>query len=160
MIINCNKRHNKYIDALVGYYTTAEQVLGIPTKQVEVNVAIVSARTIKRLNAQFRQVDKVTDVLSFPTIDGGQDKLIAPRLTKENFASEVNLDTGNIMLGDIYICMHKVRKQAKEYGNSVMREFCYLGVHGLLHLLGYDHMVSEDKVVMRKAEEEILGGLK
>ena len=60
-------------------------------------------------------------------------------------------------LGEIYICYDRCVEQASEYGHSIKREFCYLAVHGLLHLLGYDHMTEEDKKVMRAKEEEILG---
>lgn len=160
MLINYNKRQDKYYKMLKHYYDYAQDVLQLPTPDIEVNVALVNASVIKRLNREFRQVDKVTDVLSFPTLDGGKNKIICSYLTKENFIADINMETGNIMLGDIYICLKKVKQQAKEYGHSLEREFCYLGVHGLLHLMGYDHMVDEEKAVMRDMEEKILGGLK
>ncbi len=158
MLINYNKRKNKYYTMLFDVYTQAEQVLGLNGDELEVNVAMVNARTIRKINAEYRHVDKVTDVLSFPNLSvEGDDKIICACLTKENFCTDVNLDTGNIMLGQIYICLRKVKQQAKEYGHSLEREFSYLGLHGLLHLLGYDHIEPSDKIKMRKTEEEILG---
>ena len=161
MLINFNKRKNKYYDMLQKYYLKAVEVLQIPCNELEVNVALVNSKTIKRMNAEFRNVDKVTDVLSFPVLNReGENKIVCDILTKKVFKDDINTATGNIMLGDIYICVKKVKQQAKEYGNSFEREFCYLGVHGLLHLLGYDHIEEKDKVKMRTKEEEILGGLK
>ena len=160
MLINYNKKHDKYYDMLAKYYDRAIQVLNPPCKDLEVNVIMCSGAMIKRLNANFRQVYKVTDVLSFPTLSLEGQSLVAPYITKQTFGSDVNPATGNIMLGDIYICMRKVKAQARQYGNSLEREFSYLALHGLLHLFGYDHMVESDKKLMRAKEEEILGGLK
>jgi probable rRNA maturation factor len=77
-------------------------------------------------------------------------------LTKDNFRFDINPTTGNIFVGDICICLYRAKQQAKEYGNSIEREVTYLAVHGLLHLLGYDHMIDSDKTIMRKAEEDIM----
>ena len=151
--IKCKKKHNylKY------YYqkildTTLE--LFEVKSQVEVNVEFVSARKIRKINANFRNVDKVTDVLSFPNLE-----LTLPlneSLTYENCVFDVNPETNFIMLGDIYINYKKVKLQAKDYGHSVLREACYLFTHGILHLLGFDHMEEKDKTVMREYEEKIL----
>ena len=160
MLINYNKRKSKYYNMLAKVYMRAIDVLKIPCKDLEVNVAMVNKKTIRNINAQFRQIDKVTDVLSFPNLSRtGDNKIICDILDKKHFALDINPDTGNIMLGDVYICLSKVKKQAKEYGNTLEREFSYLGLHGLLHLMGYDHIQPDDKAVMRQKEEEILGGL-
>ena len=154
-----NRVDKKLLDMVQVCFDKAVDYLQIPCKDLEVNIAIVSGREIKKLNTEFRNVDKVTDVLSFPFllqegVTGDQE--IASKLTKENFSNDINPDTGNIVLGDLYVCFDKVKKQAKEFGTGIEREFTYLSLHGLLHLLGFDHMVESDKVIMRKKEEEIL----
>ena len=73
----------------------------------------------------------------------------------ERVAVAKNNEAIETMLGDIIVSVEKVREQAEEYGHSFKRELAYLVTHGMLHLLGYDHMIEEEKVVMRKREEEI-----
>ena len=89
-----------------------------------------------------------------PQVEGMQ--LIEKKLTKENYKLCINPETNNVVLGDLYICFPQMKKQAKEYGTGIEREFVYLCLHGLLHLLGYDHMTEDDKKVMREKEELIL----
>lgn len=93
------------------------------------------------MNLMYRQVDRATDVLSFPLI--------------EDF-NHISEENGEILLGDVVICIEQAEKQAEEYGHSVQRELVYLFVHSVLHLLGYDHMEEDDKAKMRKKEEEIM----
>ena len=81
-------------------------------------------------------------------------------LTKENYPLDIDHETGNIVLGDICICLAKAKEQAKDFGNSIEREVTYLSVHGLLHLLGYDHMIESDKIIMRNVEENIMTKIK
>ncbi len=103
------------------------------------NIVIVDNKKIQELNKIYRDKDAVTDVISFA------------------FEESDNLKYDNMrFLGEIYISYDKCVEQAKEYGHSIKREFCYLAVHGLLHLLGYDHIKEEDKKIMRALEEEIL----
>ena len=102
---------------------------------------------IRQINAEHRQIDKATDVLSFPMFERNE----IDSLKKEDEMEDI--------LGDIIVSVEKVREQAEEYGHSFERELAYLVTHGMLHLLGYDHMIEEEKVVMRKREEEILGVL-
>ncbi len=103
------------------------------------NIVIVDNKKIQEINKVYRNKDSVTDVISFA------------------FEESDNLEYDNMrFLGEIYISYDKCVEQAKEYGHSFKREFCYLAVHGLLHLLGYDHIKEEDKKVMRALEEEIL----
>ncbi len=113
------------------------QVLEIDPNSVEVNYAFVSSREIHRLNQQFRQVDKVTDVLSFP--DG-----------------DLNPETGRRFMGDVLICREVAKKQAKEIGNSLKQEITFLQVHGTLHLFGYDHIEAEDEVKMFGLQRKIM----
>ena len=117
-------------------------------------IIITDEAEIQRLNAEARGIDAVTDVLSFPSLDGIRGKA----LKKADFPFEVD-EEGNIFLGSIVICEKRAREQAEEYGHSYMRELHYLAVHGLWHLLGYDHMTEEDKLEMRAKEEKILSKL-
>ena len=105
----------------------------------EFNVIIVDKNKIQDLNKQYRDIDKVTDVISFALEDDDTFKLDDYRV-----------------LGDIYICIEKARKQAEEYGHSFKRELSFLAVHGLLHLLGYDHMTIEEEKIMFNKQEEVL----
>lgn len=161
MIINFNKNkfNKKYIFKIQEAYEYAVKILKIPCKDLEVNIDFVSKRKIKELNHKFRNKDAVTDVLSFPNLlEVGREnmQLIADNLTRENFIHEINPDSQCVFLGDICICKSVAFKHAKEYANSRLREMTYMAVHGLLHLLGYDHILEEDKVIMRKTEEKIM----
>ena len=102
------------------------------------NVIIVDNDYIHRLNKEYRGIDRETDVISFALED---DKTF-------------NLDIR--VLGDIYISIDKAKSQSMEYNHSLQRELCFLAVHGMLHLLGYDHMKKEEEEVMFKLQEEIL----
>ena len=105
----------------------------------EFNIIIVDSKKIQEINKEYRNIDKETDVISFALED---DKTY-------------NIDDYR-MLGDIYICIEKVRSQAEEYGHSFKRELSFLAIHGLLHLLGYDHMNSEEEKEMFTKQEEVL----
>ena len=102
--------------------------------------AEVEPEEIKSLNAEYRNVDSVTDVLSFPQFED-----------KEQMPSE-----GELCLGDVVICVERAQQQAEEYGHSFEREMVYLLVHSLLHLLGYDHMDDDEKAIMREKEEHVM----
>lgn len=108
----------------------------------EINILIVDKDEIKRLNKEFRNIDKVTDVLSFPQYDEDGGFVYA--------------DGQNCMLGDVVLCLEKAQEQAYEFGHSEEREFCYLTCHSVLHLLGYDHMEEEEKIEMRTKEKAIM----
>lgn len=111
---------------------------------------LVSEEEIRELNREHRGVDKVTDVLSFPTLDGIRGKVIR----KEDFPYDV--DKGRVFIGSIVICQERAKEQAKEYGHSEEREFNFLLCHGLLHLMGYDHMTDEDRREMNDLEDKIM----
>ena len=104
---------------------------------------------ITALNRNTRGVDSVTDVLSYPSLEGIRGKILSP----EDCPTE--LEGKYIFLGSIVLCEEKIRSQAQEYGHSEEEEREYLIVHGLLHLFGYDHMNEEDKKEMRELEKEI-----
>lgn len=111
----------------------------------EVSVTIVDNEEIRKINNKFRNIDRATDVLSFPLID---------------FDNESLPDDGSkIYLGDIIISIERAKEQAKEYGHSIDREIGFLTAHSMLHLLGYDHMVPEDEKEMFAKQEEILNNL-
>ena len=116
-------------------------------------VGYLDGEEMRALNARSRGVDAVTDVLSFPALDE-----VMP-LTYENYPFEYDDYNGGVTLGSIAICPERAAEQAEEYGHSVTRETTYLFVHGLLHLLGYDHERDEDRKAMREAEEKILGAI-
>ena len=115
----------------------------------EITVSITDGEGIRAINAEHRGIDKETDVLSFPLWNRNEGE--------EPF---VNPETGCVMLGDIIISLPRVKEHAAEYGHSEKREAAYLCTHGVLHLLGYDHMVDDEKAVMRKREEELLSQMK
>ena len=154
-----NKVDEKLIDKVKQVFDYSVNYLNIDCKDLEVNIDFVSRLKIKKINREYRNVNKVTDIISFPfllqpKVEGMQ--LIEDKLTKENFKFCVNPETGNVVLGDLYVCFPQMKKQAKEYGTGIEREFVYLCLHGLLHLLGYDHLTEDDKKVMREKEELIL----
>ena len=109
------------------------------------NIIIVDKEKIQEINKTYRNIDRVTDVISFALED--DDSFI-----KTDFR----------VLGDIYICLDKAKEQAKDYGHSLKREISFLTIHGLLHLLGYDHMTEEEEKEMFGLQEMILNeyGLK
>ena len=120
-----------------------------------VELDFVSARRIRIINREQRGVDKVTDVLSFPMLDGIRGKTVK----KSDFPYDYDPDKKAVFLGAIVVNMQRVKSQAKAFGHSEERETYYLIVHALLHLFGYDHMTEEDKAEMRVLEEKIMNGL-
>lgn len=110
----------------------------------EIDVSLVDDETIHRINRDYRHVDRVTDVISFAFNDDKkpEDQIKTPEIER--------------MLGEILICLPQAQRQAAEIGNTETRELSFLFVHGLLHLLGYDHMKKEDEEVMFPLQEKIL----
>ena len=119
--------------------------------RLAIDLIFVDGDEIQRLNRELRQTDKVTDVLSFPTLDGIKGKPIK----KKQYKHEID-EEGNLCIGSIAICCERAREQAEEYGHSYNRELHYLIVHGIMHCLGYDHEIEEEKAEMRAKEEYIL----
>ena len=126
--------------------------LGQDGKRLEMSLSVVTPSEIQQLNKSFRGVDAVTDVLSFPTIDNPTRKV----LNVDDFSLDVNPDTGKLNLGDVVICKERAVEQAKEYGHGVKREMSFLALHGMLHLLGYDHVEPQDEQQMTRLQDEIL----
>ena len=124
--------------------------LNQPSELLEMSLSIVSPEQIQELNKSFREVDKVTDVLSFPTCDNPTRGAITV------VCEDVNPETDLVNIGDIVICLERAKEQAKEYGHSLKRELAFLSLHGLLHLLGYDHIEPDDEKQMIALQKEIL----
>lgn len=120
---------------------------------VSVELTVVGEEAIKEVNRQFRGIDNVTDVLSFPSLE------VNLPFVAEDYPMDIDPSSGEIMLGEIMLCYPRMVEQSVEYGHSKERESCYLVLHGLLHLLGFDHIEPQDKEKMRQQEEFILGKL-
>lgn len=148
----------KYISQITQVFDSALDTLGYDKALVEVELSVVSPRTIKKLNREYRGTNRVTDILSFPNLlDPKKEGMqVIPTISLDKFPNDVNYETGKIMLGSMYLNFKQAKKQAKKFQTGKMREVVYLCLHSLLHLLGYDHMIESDKKVMREKEEEIL----
>ena len=116
------------------------------TKNIEVSFSIVYNDEIKEINFLYRNIDKETDVLSFPLLEFPLNETL-----NENIITPI---------GDIIISIEKANSQAKEYGHSIEREIAFLTVHSMLHLLGYDHMEEDEEKIMFEKQDEILNLLK
>lgn len=112
----------------------------VTNDDIEISITFVDDEEIRSINSQFRDVDNVTDVLSFPQFE---------------FADEIP-DAGMVALGDVVICEEQAHRQAEEFGHSFERELIYLFVHSMFHLLGYDHIKEDEKAQMRQAEEDVM----
>lgn len=124
----------KTINELMIYTLKKENI-----ENAEFNIIIIDNKKIKEINKEYRGIDKETDVISFALED-----------TKDFIYSDFRL------LGDIYISLDKVKEQSQLYEHSFLRELAFLSVHGLLHLLGYDHMEKKEEEIMFKKQDEIL----
>lgn len=122
--------------------------------EAEINLLLTTDEDIQEMNKMYRDIDKATDVLSFPMISfksAGEFSFIDDE-NEDCF----NPESGELMLGDIVISKDKVIAQAKSYGHSVKREYAFLIAHSMLHLFGYDHMEEKDRLVMEAIQKEIL----
>lgn len=127
-------------------------------KNVTLNVLFTDNEGIKVINSEFRNIDKETDVLSFPAIPF--EKPGDFNVIKGCEADYFDSDTKELILGDIMISLERAHSQAEEYGHSFRREVAFLITHSLLHLLGYDHMTDDERLVMEKKQEAVLKALK
>lgn len=150
-----DKKHlNKYHEIVKKYKKKIETIIKISLNKENIfegdfyiGLGIVSKENIKTINKSNRNIDEVTDVLSFPMFDKKEIKSL------ENIKQQV-------LLGDIVICLEKVEEQALEYSTGFEREILYMITHGMCHLMGYDHENKQEKVFMRTLEEEILKNIK
>lgn len=151
MRILYNDEHGQMDGEILKVYEEAASICtrmeGLDPGKIEISLSFVDDGEIRTLNREYRGVDAVTDVLSFPLID--------------DFGDVETLETADeIFLGDVVINMDRVRLQAEEYGHSLEREAVYLFVHSVCHLLGFDHMEEDEKRRMRRREEEVMGLLR
>ena len=136
-------------------FTLKEEDVNIP---FEISLLFVDNDEIREINNETRNIDKETDVLSFPMLDYPKDRVFKDVYKNYEF-DETYMDGEELVLGDIVLSLEKALEQSNEYNHSFKREASYLVVHSVLHLLGYDHMEEDEKKVMRKREEDILGQL-
>ncbi len=129
----------------------------VPFKDVSLNVTFTDDDTIQAVNAEFREIDKSTDVLSFPAIDFCTPADFSG--IKANSPDYFDPETGELILGDIMISVEHAKAQAHEYEHSFKREIAFLITHSLFHLLGYDHMEETERLVMESKQSEVLDNL-
>lgn len=124
-------------------------------KKIKVNLSFVDEKMIRKLNKDTRNIDKVTDVLTYPYIE------LKPKekLKLSDYKLDIDPDDNRLLIGDIYICTKRAKEQSVEYVHSLNREICFLFCHGMLHILGYDHIKKEDEEVMTRLQSEILDKL-
>lgn len=141
-----NKQYETVIKKVVQECFKEENLLN---SKLCISITLTTPKNIKKINFEHRKIDKETDVLSFPMFEKEE---LEEKIKNGNFEHED-------ILGDIVISIKKVEEQAVEYGHSFERELSYMIVHGFYHLMGYDHIKEEDKLIMRSKEEKILNNL-
>ena len=122
--------------------------------EAEVSVVLTDNPSIQEINRDYRQIDRPTDVLSFPMVDYERPADFCG--LEEQAEDYFNPETGELMLGDIIVSVDKVEEQAEKYGQSQARALAFLVAHSMLHLFGYDHMEEEERLVMERKQAEIL----
>lgn len=130
----------------------------VPSDGAEASLYLVGEETIREMNRTHRGIDAVTDVLSFPNLDGTDAESPAALVEGAGVDSR-DPETGRILLGDIVICTNRILSQAEDFGHSPLREFSFLLTHSLLHLLGFDHETAEEAAVMEELQEKVLNDL-
>lgn len=174
------KKYENEINKLVSYIIRKEIYAKVPGERVSevlkkrsllnsvyVSISFASKEEIHEINKEYRNVDRATDVLSFPILNLDELKEFKRQFNASVKAYESGEEVktkykencskySNISLGDIIICFDVIKAQANEYGHSIGRELMYMITHAMFHLLGYDHEVEEDKKKMRKCEEQVL----
>ena len=124
--------------------------------ECEINLTFTDDDGIRIINSEFRGLDIPTDVLSFPMVEYETPADFENLDSDENFAMYFNPESGELLLGDIVISVERAKLQAKEYGHSLKREICFLTAHSMLHLMGYDHVTDDERVIMEKKQDDIL----
>ena len=140
------EENKEYIKILNKVLIKCFEIENLNDKNLYINIVLTNPENIRKINKEYRNIDKATDVLSFPMFE------------KEELEKRDNMIKD--VLGDVVISIEKVKEQAEEYGHSFERELAYMAVHGFYHLMGYDHMNDDDKALMREKEENVLEKLK
>lgn len=143
------KPQKEYEEIIQDVIKTCYKQEKIENSNLIITITLTTPENIKEINKTYRNIDRATDVLSFPIFE--KDEL-DKKIEKKDFEIED-------MLGDIVISIEKVKEQAVEYGHSFERELSYMVVHGFYHLMGYDHIKEKDKKIMREKEEQVLAKL-
>ncbi|HBC85044.1 MAG TPA: rRNA maturation RNase YbeY [Clostridiales bacterium] len=141
-----NEEYNKIIHTVIKKCFEEE---GLDKLKIYINIILTNPEEIRKINKEYRNIDKETDCLSFPMFEKEEIEELIKQ--KENITLDI--------LGDVVVSIERVYEQAKEYNHSFERELAYMVVHGFYHLMGYDHMEEEDKTIMREKEENILQNL-
>lgn len=148
--INTNEEYEKTIHKVVNKCFEMEK---LEKTNLYMSITLTGPEEIQKINRKYRNIDKTTDVLSFPMFE----RIEIEQLIKANHVDSVeNIPEKIDIFGDIVISIPKVYEQAEEYGHSFERELAYMVVHGFYHLMGYDHMIEEEKNIMRQKEESVL----
>ena len=141
-----NAEYEKIINLVIDKCFSVEKLEKL---NLYISITLTTPEEIRKINNEFRNIDKETDVLSFPMFEKNElDEMVQ---AGKNEIPET--------IGDVIVSIERVQEQAKEYGHGFERELAYMVVHGFYHLMGYDHIVEEDKVVMRAKEENVLNKL-
>lgn len=140
------EKNDKYEDVIKRVVEQCFKEENMEDSKLYISITLTTPDNIHKINKKYRNVDRATDVLSFPIFEKEE---IDEKIKNHDFEHED-------VLGDIIISIKQVEVQAKEYGHSFEREFAYMLVHGFYHLMGYDHIQEEDKAVMRAKEEKVL----
>lgn len=176
--IDENEEYNNIINKVINECFMNE---GLDKLNLYISITLTNPEKIHELNKKYRNVDRATDVLSFPMFEKNEiEEMLKEKIAniKTNNCNSNNSEEENRIknsqelelndndnfeecdvLGDLVISIPKVYEQAEEYGHSFERELAYMCVHGFYHLMGYDHIIDSDKVIMRKKEDEILNKL-
>lgn len=144
--------NDEYIDLIENVVNACFKEEKLENINMYLNIILTNAEYIKKANKEYRNIDKETDVLSFPMFE----KEEIENIIKESKEEKIQIKE---VLGDIIVSIPRVKEQAIEYGHSTARELAYMIVHGFYHVMGYDHMNEEDKQIMREKEENILNKL-
>ena len=144
------EENKEYEEVIKKVLTKCFEEEGLENSKLYITVTLTNPENIRKINKEYRNIDRATDVLSFPMFER---KELEEKIKTNNFPFQD-------ILGDLIISVEKVKEQAIEYGHSFERELSYMLVHGFYHLMGYDHIKQEDKEEMRPKEEKILNDLK
>lgn len=159
MLLTDNKQNK--IEVSEGLTSLLEDIIDYALKyegvkyEYEISLLYVDNEIIKDINIKHRNINKATDVLSFPMLEYKVGTTYVDHYLDFTF-DQSYFDEGKLVLGDIVLSLERAQEQSEEFGHSFDRECSYLIVHSVLHLLGYDHMIEKDKIKMRIAEEKIL----
>lgn len=140
-----------FFERIIKAYKIALKTLKQRGPNLEINITFLNNEEIREINKNHRNIDKPTDVLSFPLLE-----IAGKKICKKNFPSDYNGETKTILLGDIFISLERAMEQAKQFNHSLIREVVFLALHGLLHCLGFDHEEKEDEKVMFYLQDFIL----